>query len=169
MKFNKNIIWYATGEIFNKVLMFFFLPLAALFLTIEEFGVVAIVIPFIQTMQGVITAGLPISILKFYNDYKNKHRLIDFNILIYYLLIFLFFLIIISSLQFLGFLEFISIGAYKINDYVFLLFLTIFLSGSVTILLQKYQALRLVKLFVITNFSSRFLIILLLIVTIIFL
>lgn len=148
--------------------MFFFLPFSAFFLTTEEFGVAGIVIPFIQNMQGVITVGLPLSILKFYNDRKSEHKIIDFNVSVYYLVVLLFFLLVIYLLNTLQLFENYKIGDYKVSEYSYLIFLTIFLSATVTILLQKYQALKNVKLFVITNASSRLVVILLLLYFILF-
>ena len=165
LKSNTTII-YTVGEIANKLAMFFFLPFAAFYMSVAEFGAAGLIIPFIQTMQGVVSFGLPISLLKFYNDYPSKKPEINFNIISLFTSINLILILTIFCLKSSKLLNDFSIGLYKIKDIVMLIFMAIVFSSSIQLVLQKYQAIYKPKFFVIINTSSRLSTIILLIASV---
>jgi len=163
---NSKFITYGIGEVINKIATFFFLPFAAFYMTPDEFGAAGILIPLIQSLQGVVIFGLSISLLKYYNDFPSKIRAINFNIVIFYFLLILLYLIITAILKYFKIFDNIYIGSYSLDAYVFFLLFTIIVSSTVQIILQKYQATYDSKKFVIVNTSSRIGLILLLLIAV---
>lgn len=146
--------------------MFFFLPFAAFYMTPEEFGAAGILIPLIQSLQGVVIFGLPISLLKYYNDFPNKIKIINFNTVIFFFVLIFIYMIITALLKYFGIFANIHIGPYTLETNVFFLLFTIIVSSTVQIILQKYQATYDSRKFVIVNTSSRIGLILLLFIAV---
>ena len=137
-------------------------------MTQEEFGAAGILIPFIQLLQGVVTFGLPISLLKYYSDYPNKIGVINFNILVSYFVLVACYCFIAFLAQQIGLIGDLRIGDYDIESIFYLVLFALILSSTVQIVLQKYQALNSAKKFVLINSLSKIGLILLLFIAVIF-
>ncbi len=151
-------IIYLTGEIIGKVSLFALFPLYGYYLSVADFGVVAILFPTIQTLQGALALGLPLGIMKYYYDLSDMRGEIYFNAFFVWLVVCsalgLIYLGIVSRSP----LSEYSLSTYTLGDFSFYLLISLFGFALLTLAAQVYRAERRPLAFVGLNSGLRVLI-----------
>ena len=147
------ILIYAVGELLNKFSSFMFLPVMALLISKQEFGVLSVIYPLILLLPGVLTLGQSISSLKYLTKDNTDQGLVLFHA---------FFLCLLFNLIVgLGFLFFadtwsdIIFGSYLLVDLAPTAFLIAVILSFLLIFNQHAQANGLANVFVLFNTAPK--------------
>ena len=70
------VLVYGVGEFVGKLALFLLLPVYGRFLSVAEFGVVALLFPLVQLLQGAAGLGLTVGLLKYYYDEKDRRGVV---------------------------------------------------------------------------------------------
>ena len=118
---------YLAGEVVGKLSLFILFPIYGHYLSVADFGVVSILFPTVQTLQGALGLGLPLAMLKYYYDLPDQRGTVYYNALCIWGTAF----VIIAATFFL-ILQLTPLSEYQLGSYRFFeysLYLVIALLG----------------------------------------
>lgn len=144
---------YMFGELMNKLASFLFLPLLAIVMVKDEFGVISILYPFVLGLQGVMALGLSVGFLKGLTDEQSEEGEVVFNVFLCFIVLNLLLFIILWFT--LPVWEGCEIGSYLFGQMFFLVWLNGFFLSFLMIFNQIAQSKGLAALFLLFNTLPR--------------
>lgn len=136
-------------------MFFLLLPVFGHWMSISEFGVIAVVFPAIQLLQSVFTFGLHGAILRFYFDQDVPESLVFHNVWVAWQRSALLWLPCILALLYFSPAWNYSLGPYRLNAFVLPLLIALLGFAWVQIALESYRAERKPIPFVCFNVAVR--------------
>lgn len=161
-------VLYFFGEILSKGMFFILLPFLGRTISVSEFGVFSLLFPFIQNLLPTASFGLSNSLFRYYFEKDvSKESLFSSTLISWFILAIIgypvFYLVMHST----------SISEYQLYKYHFSNFVTPLLIsllclGFSQILTESFRVQKKVSLFILLNLSSRFIIVLAVIIAVYF-
>ena len=152
----RQVIVYGIGEVVSKGSIFALYPLLAKMLPIQEFAVVALILPVIQIAPSILALGLPISILRSYFDHpETRSGLLGSSLALMVLVTapVIILLVICFELSFFGKYQ---IAKYELRELYFPALVSSIGLAIILIQAQVLQAQKAATGFVLLNSGSRF-------------
>ena len=145
-KLVNNSLIFAVGNLGNKLIVFFLLPIHTYALTTSEFGRVDLLTTTISLLFPIFTLSIFDSVLRFSMDKNYDKQAVLSNSLVVSLIGFVFLLLIYP----------VFVYFFPFGDIIFYFYLLIFVQSLSTILTQYARAIGLIRLFAISGIVNAF-------------